>query len=140
MKTFFMNDDVPWEELGGGIKRKVMTWSNELMMVCVHFDKGAIGVAHCPGRNSVDARGIRWSRDLAARQWSGGLVTGMIAPGAEGRVRLIADPPLAGLAASAAPDPRDVPNNHLSYAVQWFLFAGVALVIYALVLRKRLKA
>lgn len=46
MKTFFMNDDVPWEELGGGIKRKVMTWSNELMMVCVHFDKGAIGVAH----------------------------------------------------------------------------------------------
>ncbi|MBX3454088.1 dual specificity protein phosphatase family protein [Ferrovibrio sp.] len=26
---------------------------------------GAIGMAHCPGRNSVDARGIRWSRDLA---------------------------------------------------------------------------
>ncbi|NBO00626.1 MAG: hypothetical protein EBV21_04095 [Betaproteobacteria bacterium] len=32
----------------------------------------------------------------------------------------------------------DLPNNHLSYAVQWFLFAFVALVIYALAVRKRL--
>jgi surfeit locus 1 family protein len=38
--------------------------------------------------------------------------------------RLVADPPLAGLAANAAPDPSDIPNNHLAYAVQWFLFAG----------------
>ena len=37
----------------------------------------------------------------------------------------------------AAPDPRDVPNNHLSYAVQWFLFALTAVVIYILALRKR---
>ena len=46
MKMFFINDEAPWEELGNGIKRKVMTWSDELMMVCVHFDKGAIGTAH----------------------------------------------------------------------------------------------
>jgi surfeit locus 1 family protein len=51
----------------------------------------------------------------------------------------VADPPLAGLAANARPDPADIPNNHWSYAVQWFLFAGTALVIYALALRKRLR-
>jgi cytochrome oxidase assembly protein ShyY1 len=61
-------------------------------------------------------------------------VTGTIAPGP----RLVADPPLAGLEANARPDPSDLPNNHLSYAVQWFLFAFVALVIYALAVRKRL--
>lgn len=26
---------------------------------------GAIGMTHCPGRNSVDARGVQWSRNLA---------------------------------------------------------------------------
>ena len=25
MKMFFINDETPWEELGNGIKRKVMT-------------------------------------------------------------------------------------------------------------------
>ncbi len=83
---------------------------------------------------------IGWSRDLALREWNGGTVTGVIAPGANHMPRLIADPPLAGLAANAMPDPRDIPNNHLAYAVQWFLFAGTALVIYALALRKRLAA
>lgn len=46
MKTFFINDETAWEELGNGIRRKIMTWSDELMMVAVQFDKGAIGVAH----------------------------------------------------------------------------------------------
>lgn len=46
MNTFFIDDEIPWEVLGNGIKRKIMTWSDELMMVAVHFDKGAIGVAH----------------------------------------------------------------------------------------------
>jgi len=31
----------------------------------------------------------------------------------------------------------DIPNNHLAYAVQWFLFAGIAGVIYALALKRR---
>ncbi|GBU13423.1 pectin degradation protein kdgF [Enterobacterales bacterium] len=46
MKTFFIDDEASWEELGNGIRRKMMTWSDELMMVAVHFDKGAVGVAH----------------------------------------------------------------------------------------------
>jgi len=77
---------------------------------------------------------LGWSRAPAPVAWRGGEVMGTIAPGP----RLVADPPLAGLQPNARPDPSDLPNNHLSYAVQWFLFAAVALVIYALAVRKRL--
>lgn len=68
--------------------------------------------------------------------WSGGNVAGILAPNGH-EARLVADPPVAGLAPLARPDPKDIPNNSLSYAVQWFLFAATALVIYALALRKR---
>ena len=81
---------------------------------------------------------LGWSRDPTVRGWSGGEVLGFVAPGAGDEVRLIAAPPLAGLEALARPDPRDIPNNHLAYAIQWFFFAAVAGVIYALALRKRL--
>lgn len=66
-------------------------------------------------------------------EWGGGEVRGVIAPGG----RVVAAEGLAGLAPLALPDPADMPNNHLAYAVQWFLFAATALVIYALALRKR---
>ncbi|ACZ76822.1 MULTISPECIES: cupin domain-containing protein [Dickeya] len=46
MRRYFIDDETPWEELGGGIKRKIITWSDDLMMVCVHFAKGAIGTPH----------------------------------------------------------------------------------------------
>jgi len=68
--------------------------------------------------------------------WQPGAVSGMIAPGP----RLVADPPQAGLAPLAKPDPNDLPNNHLAYAGQWFFFALTALVIYVLALRSRLGA
>lgn len=104
--------------------------------------RGTLGWAHtvtCALPDEAQAEVVLgWSRDLQPRAWPGGRVTGIIAPGASNAVRLIADPPLAGLEASAQPDPSTIPNNHLSYAVQWFLFAGVALLIYALALRKRL--
>ena len=83
---------------------------------------------------------LGWSTQSAPVAWSGGLVTGIyLAKGTPGGV-VIADPPLANLAANARPDPADVPNNHLAYAVQWFLFAATALIIYGLALRKRLAA
>ena len=81
---------------------------------------------------------LGWSRDPALVPWSGGEVFGIVAPGAKGAARLIAANPPAGLAPLAPPDPRDIPNNHLAYAIQWFLFAAVAATIYALALRKRL--
>jgi cytochrome oxidase assembly protein ShyY1 len=77
---------------------------------------------------------LGWSvRPAAGLAWKGGPVTGVIAPGP----RLVADPPLGGLEANAKPDPADIPNNHFSYAIQWFLFAATALVIYGIALRRR---
>ena len=102
--------------------------------------RGEAGNAHRDEYKLAAGRAARvilgWSRSPAAPDWRGGQVSGWIAPGP----RLVADPPLAGLEANAHPDPKDIPNNHLAYAVQWFLFAGVALVIFALALAKRLRA
>ena len=88
---------------------------------------------------------------LGMVSWQGGRVTGWIshapdatpliarlfAAPAPQQMLLVADRPLAGLAANSRPDVGTVPNNHLAYAVQWFLFAGVAAVIYVLALRRR---
>ena len=102
---------------------------------------GTPGWAHMIRCNDASGVGgavvLGWSNDPAPVVWQGGAVTGVIAPYKKGDARLVADPPLAGLAANALPDPRDVPNNHLSYAVQWFLFAVTALVIYGIALRRR---
>lgn len=76
---------------------------------------------------------LGWSRDPAAPEYTGGKVTGVIAPGG----RLVADPALAGLEPLARPDPADIPNNHLAYAGQWFFFAITALVIFFLAVRRR---
>lgn len=85
-------------------------------------------------------------------EWPGGVVTGTIVstPGDSpailslfgggepaSRPMLVAEAPAPGLEPSARPDPRDMPNNHLAYAVQWFVFAGIAVVIYLLALRRR---
>ena len=55
------------------------------------------------------------------------------------RAMLIADTPAPGLRASAVPSADNTPNNHLAYAVQWFLFAAAALLIYFLAVRRRLR-
>ncbi|QSR17389.1 SURF1 family cytochrome oxidase biogenesis protein [Novosphingobium sp. KA1] len=88
------------------------------------------GEAH---RNVV----IGWSNSPAVVEWHGGRVVGTLSPDRDHGERVIADPPLGGLAANAKPDPSEIPNNHLAYAVQWFLFAATALVIYGLALLKR---
>lgn len=90
-----------------------------------------------------------------ARKPTGGVgqVKGIIVPGPDQptlvdrllgravppRALLLADPPAQGWAANARPAPEDAPNNHLAYAVQWFIFALAAAVIYVLALRKRLR-
>lgn len=83
---------------------------------------------------------IGWSQTPAPVHFAGGEIGGVIAPDGAGGARVVSDTPAKGLILSARPDPRDISNNHLSYAVQWFLFAATALVIYALALRKRLAA
>ncbi|MDG6080324.1 SURF1 family protein [Erythrobacter litoralis] len=87
------------------------------------------------GGTSEVALGLSRSPEPIA--WRGGEVRGYVSNAGEGAVRLVASPPVADLEPMARPDPRDLPNNHLAYAVQWFLFALTAVVIYWLALRRR---
>ena len=98
---------------------------------------GWVHVARCshPGQGVADVT-IGWSRSPEPPQWTGGQVTGRIAPYGD-TIRLVAETPQAGLQPLAPPDPGDLPNNHLAYAVQWFFFAATALAIYMLALRRR---
>ena len=84
---------------------------------------------------------VGWSKNPNALvNWRGGPVSGVIAPDSHSGMRLVAPSAPPGLEASAPPSLASIPNNHRSYAVQWFAFAAVALLIYGLALRKRLKA
>jgi cytochrome oxidase assembly protein ShyY1 len=81
---------------------------------------------------------VGWSKDPNAKvNWSGGLVSGIIAPDRRMGMRLVAGSAPPGLQPSAPPSIRSIPNNHRSYALQWFSFALIALVIYTLAVRKR---
>ena len=94
-------------------------------------------VAQCRLPDGAEAAvAIGWSNTPTSPPWAGGEVGGVIGRAGEG-VRLVAAPAQAGLDQLAAPDPANIPNNHLSYAVQWFLFAATALLVYALALRKK---
>jgi cytochrome oxidase assembly protein ShyY1 len=84
-------------------------------------------------------------------QWKGGEVVGIITTEPSHasliemlfgrapvlRPMLVADVPAPGLAASAPPSIEGISNNHRAYAVQWFIFAAVAAVIFALAVRRR---
>jgi surfeit locus 1 family protein len=103
-------------------------------------EPGFLIIADC--RTGAEGPGMAvelgWSKDPnAGKAWRGGLVSGTIAPDSRSLMRLVAGSPGPGLMASAPPSPDTIPNNHLSYAVQWFLFAAIAALIYALALRQR---
>ncbi|UYH55403.1 SURF1 family protein [Qipengyuania sp. SS22] len=99
--------------------------------------RGEKGVAHRAACTLAGGERVRidlgFSRNPAPVEWAGGEVSGIIAPGG----RIVAADGVAGLAPLAPPDPRDLPNNHLAYAGQWFFFALTALIIYVLALRRR---
>lgn len=118
---------------------------------------GAAGfrlIATC--RTGAEGPGVRvqigTTRDPEGKvAWAGGEVSGWITHAPDSRpliaglfskaapeYLLVADRPAPGLTPNARPDVSSVPNNHLAYGVQWFLFAAVAAVIYAAALRRRL--
>jgi len=45
-KALISDQDIDWEDLGAGVKRKIMAYDNALMLVKVAFDKDAIGTIH----------------------------------------------------------------------------------------------
>ncbi len=72
--------------------------------------------------------------------WTGGLVMGLLDADRDHGLILVAEAPAPGLESGARPSPAAIPNNHRSYAGQWFLFAGIAALIYVLALRRKLAA
>lgn len=61
-------------------------------------------------------------------------LTGRLIPHGTPPFLLIADRAVPPLRPEAAPGVETIANNHLSYAVQWFLFAATLAVIYAVYL------
>jgi len=45
-KALIADKDIDWEDLGDGVKRKIMAYDENLMLVKVDFEKGAIGALH----------------------------------------------------------------------------------------------
>jgi surfeit locus 1 family protein len=116
-----------WETTSGRNIRGESGW--------VHIARCATG-AEGPGISVVAG----WSKLTKSPEWRGGIVSGIVASDPDTLIRLVSDKPLApGLAPAAPPDIAEIPNNHFAYAVQWFLFAAAAGVIYLLALRRRAK-
>ncbi|MDB5684391.1 MAG: hypothetical protein JWM75_2089 [Sphingomonas bacterium] len=78
-----------------------------------------------------------WSTRADPPAWRGGPVAGTIAPDSTHRILLVSDTAAPGLVPSAAPSPEEIPNNHMAYAVQWFLFAATAALIFLLAVRRK---
>ncbi len=105
-------------------------------------EPGYVHVVSC--RTGAEGPGMAvelgWSKNPRAQfRWSGGPVSGLIVPDRKHRMRLHSEKPAPGLEPSRPPSQETIPNNHRLYAVQWFLFAAIALLIYVLALRKRWK-
>ncbi|MGE4430258.1 MAG: SURF1 family protein [Sphingobium sp.] len=115
-------------------------------------------IAHCStgaeGPGTLIEAGIAARPDLKPR-WNGGQVSGWIVeepdhrsllghltgPKVTLRPMLIADVALdPALKAAAPPQIASIPNNHLGYALQWFAFAIIALLIYGIALSRRQSA
>lgn len=45
-EMFAFNRELEWEPAGEGIQRKILTYNDQVMMVRVAFEAGAIGAAH----------------------------------------------------------------------------------------------
>jgi cytochrome oxidase assembly protein ShyY1 len=106
---------------------------------------GKAGFAHIASCQTGGAEGpgakvaVGWSERPVAPKWQGGAVNGIIAPESEQLIKLVATDDVEGLQMLAKPSPEQIPNNHLLYAIQWFIFAAAAAIIYVLAVRKRIQ-
>jgi quercetin dioxygenase-like cupin family protein len=45
-EKYVISKDLDWEVLGGGVSRKFLGYDNQIMMVSVKFEEGALGAPH----------------------------------------------------------------------------------------------
>ena len=45
-EQFLFESELPWIDLGDGLRRQIMGYNDSIMMVKVEFQKGAIGALH----------------------------------------------------------------------------------------------
>lgn len=107
---------------------------------------GKAGFAHVASCQTGGGEGpgakvaVGWSPRPDNPSWQGGVVRGVIAPDKPQLIKLVSSETVPGLARLAAPSPEQIPNNHLLYAIQWFIFAAAASIIYVLAVRTRRNA
>lgn len=46
IKIFIENEEIAWENVSPGMRRKIMSWDDRLMLVAVEFEKGTIASLH----------------------------------------------------------------------------------------------
>lgn len=46
IRNFWLGEDCKLQDLGGGVTRRVMAYSDNLMVVEVNFEKGSVGALH----------------------------------------------------------------------------------------------
>lgn len=132
-------DDLPLFRKSSLMCVKVMRWES-VSGKNASGQAGFAHVAHCQmgGAEGPGAKvALGWSARPDNPTWSGGAVSGVIAPDTEALIRLVADAPPPGLDRLAQPSTASIPNNHLAYAIQWFFFAAAAAAIYVLALRRK---
>jgi quercetin dioxygenase-like cupin family protein len=44
--SFVTSEDTDWETVADGVDRKILGFDDHIMMVCVRFEKGAVGSLH----------------------------------------------------------------------------------------------
>ncbi len=52
-ETFQFGKELEWETPGPGVRRQIMGYDGQLMIVKVHFDKGAVGTLHAHYHSQV---------------------------------------------------------------------------------------
>lgn len=128
-----------WQVVGGRSRTDQPGWRH--IASCTTGAEGPgflvdLGVSMTPdvgivwGGGPVTGR-VTWEPD------SHSFITRMAGEAPPLRLMIVSDRSLAALSPTRLPDPSSVPNNHKSYALQWFGFAGMAVLIYGLALRKR---
>lgn len=45
-EVFVFGNDVPWETVGEGVRRRILGYDEQLMLIYVEFKKGSVGPLH----------------------------------------------------------------------------------------------